>query len=233
MDPMKADKPEVAHINIDQRGIVELVLEDHAAVRQVFNEFQQLAMQGSGAMVLPAQGNAPAGATRTVEVQEVQKQELAREVVRLLSAHSVKEEMVLYPAVRQHLGAQVADLALKEHHELKVLLQQLDKTSPSDSNFDALFTRIAEEATRHMDEEEREVLPLLRSNCGDLELVELGRLFHNAAAVAPSRPHPGAPTHSGPMARLAAMAVKPVDALKDKLSAHGKKDVHASHHVSS
>ena len=71
----------------------------------------------------------------------VERQEYANQFIREVATHSVAEEIVLYPALRAkyvanfdydcrfNQGSEVSKHLREEHHEIKVLLTQMDKMS--------------------------------------------------------------------------------------------------------
>ncbi|MBW3668177.1 MAG: hemerythrin domain-containing protein [Actinobacteria bacterium] len=153
---------------------VELLIADHRTVEQLF---QQLEL---------------ASKTSAVENQR----DLAQRLVRDLSVHAAAEEQVLYPTLRRSLdeGDRLADEGVAEHAELKQLLADLDSAQPGDDRFFPGFRRVMEIVRAHVAEEEATVLPRLRQALGQDALYELAEALFNAKRLAPTRPHPHAPT---------------------------------------
>lgn len=153
---------------------VELLIADHRTVERLF---QQLEL---------------ASKTSAVENQR----DLAQRLVRDLSVHAAAEEQVLYPTVRRSLddGERLADEGIAEHGELKQLLADLDGAQPHDDRFFPGFRRMMEIVRTHVAEEETTLLPRLREALGQEQLYELADALLNAKRLAPTRPHPHAPT---------------------------------------
>lgn len=104
-----------------------------------------------------------------------QRQLLAMEICVLLTVHTRIEEELLYPAARQALGEEGADLldeAEVEHAGAKKLIRELKAMQAEDELFDAKVKVLGEQVDHHVQEEERELFPLLRRS--GLDLDELG-----------------------------------------------------------
>ena len=128
--------------------------------------------------------------------------------MRDLSVHASIEEQFVYPALRR-AGAETETLdALEEHHAVKVTLDELDAMSTRDERFAPKMHVVVEAVRRHVEEEERELLPRLEAALEPQELRELGEALVRARNIAPTRPHPFAPdTPPGVFVAGAAAAV--------------------------
>jgi len=168
---------------------IALLKADHADVEKLFKRFEGLGPR----------------AKKT-------KQDVTRKVITALSQHADIEERVLYPAARERL-ADEQDLvleALEEHHVVKLVLSELDRTGPDDERFDAKFTVMAENVRHHVREEERELFPKLRKAFTKTELTELGAALADARSTASTKPHPHAPDEP-PTNLVAVAATLPLD----------------------
>ena len=174
---------------------VHLLLQDHREVEQLFSRIE--AAGGAG------------------------PDEAVQEVVRELSVHAVIEEQVLYPAIREKVpgGDQLADHAIEEHQAAKELLAQIDGTDGSDGDAierRSLLARLMREVRSHVEEEEADLFPKLQAAFGPQEQQEMGQGMAEAKKMAPTRPHPNAPsTPPGNVVAGAAAAV--VDRARDAL----------------
>ena len=119
---------------------------------------------------------------------------IVRELIRELSVHATIEEQFVYPALRE-AGADtsVLDDALEEHHVVKLTLLELENLAPSSARFSAKVRLLAENVRRHVEEEERELLPLLEPTFDEERRRELAHALERAKRAAPTRPHPTAP----------------------------------------
>jgi hypothetical protein len=145
------------------------------------------------------------------------KKHAASMAIKLISVHSICEEQVLYPAFRKKIpnGDSIADQCLQEHQELKNDLYDLDKMTLEDAEFETKFHRVAQEVTTHgLQHEETEFLPMFSKYCTQDELVEFGKHFLAQRAMAPTRPHPMAPTNPI-LQKVVGTAALPIDKMKD------------------
>lgn len=123
------------------------------------------------------------------------KQKLVQRMIQELSVHAAVEETTFYPFVKgvnEELTSDVLE-SLEEHHVVKWLLSELDGMSPTAERFDAKVTVLTESVRHHVEEEERDMFPLVRKALSRDQLNELGELIERAKKVAPTRPHPKAP----------------------------------------
>jgi hemerythrin superfamily protein len=92
-----------------------------------------------------------------------------------LTVHATVEEEIFYPAAREALGDDDADLldeAEVEHSTVKDLVDQLSAMSPVEALYDAKVKVLSEYVKHHVEEEEEEIFPALRET--DLDLAALG-----------------------------------------------------------
>lgn len=123
------------------------------------------------------------------------KADLVRELSVDLVKHSMIEEQIFYPAVRNEIDglADKIDEDLEEHHVVDVLLAELDSMTPDDERFDAKVTVLIENTEHHLEEEEDELFPQVRKRMSDERLRELGGAMVALWEKAPTRAHPRAP----------------------------------------
>jgi len=129
---------------------IEMLKEDHEAVKQLFDEFEE------------------ANNSRS-------KARIAREALTMLDVHAGIEEEIFYPAFESE-AEDAEDIVLEaeeEHHVVHLLIAELHELEPSDPRFEAKFTVMAENVRHHIEEEEREMLPKARK-LGKERLEELG-----------------------------------------------------------
>ncbi len=125
----------------------------------------------------------------------VEKRKLVDGMIEELSVHAAIEEQLFYPVTRATVPA-VEDVALEsleEHHVVKWLLSELEGMDPTDERFDAKVTVLMENVRHHVEEEESEYFPEVRSELGRKALTELGEAMASARETAPIRPHPRSP----------------------------------------
>ena len=147
------------------------------------------------------------------------KRDLVEHVITELVRHSVAEEQYLYPTVRRVLpnGDQLADHELKEHAEAEEVMKAIEKTDAQDPKFDELVGKLIEDIRHHVQEEESDLLPQLRTACDAAELDELGEKFENSKKMAPTRPHPSAPDRP-PANKILGPGVGLIDRMRDAIT---------------
>ncbi|CAE6998171.1 hypothetical protein CFE70_000622 [Pyrenophora teres f. teres 0-1] len=136
-----------------------------------------------------------------------------------LARHSVAEELLVYPAMEKYLGAagkQHADADRAQHHEVKELLKDFQNTDAGSSTYIPKLEKLWSVLKKHIEEEEREDLPMLEEALGkrEGESEGLAKRFERTKMFVPSRAHPSAgenPYFEGPMGLLAA----PIDHIAD------------------
>ena len=150
--------------------VIDLLTNDHAAVNALFGRFKQASKPET-------------------------KQELANEIVHELSVHAAVEENFVYPLMRAKLdnGSEKADHAIEEHGEVKRLLADIEKLDPDNADFDKKMEKVTESVRHHVEEEEGELFPELRSNTSPDTREKMGSLVEKAKSVVPTHPHPLVP----------------------------------------
>ena len=125
-----------------------------------------------------------------------EKRRIVDLIIEQLSVHAAIEEQFFYPAVRECSTENAAKLTLEgleEHHVTKATLAELEKLAPAHERFDAKVTVLIESVRHHVEEEENDLFPLVRSTLTGRQLEELGETMEQAKATAPTRPHPMMP----------------------------------------
>jgi hypothetical protein len=150
---------------------IQLIRSDHRDVERLFREFERAEHAGD---------RPRAAAT-------------VRSLVRELSVHASIEEQFVYPALRDHAGERRVLDALEDHHGAKVTLDELDALPAGAPRLASKVRLLAENVRRHVEQEERELLPALARALGPDELRRLGDTLASAKSAAPTRPHPAAP----------------------------------------
>jgi len=156
------------------------------------------------------------GARFEKETNDKEKAGCAHNIIKLLSIHAVCEEAALYPWMRKNLpdGEKLVKHAIKEHQEIKEDLYAFDQMSVGDAGYDAKLRKLLRDTDHHVKEEESDLLPMLKQRASAPEMHEMTQSFINAQSMAPSRPHPSAPTEP-PQNKIVAAATMPIDAVRD------------------
>lgn len=143
------------------------------------------------------------------------KRDLVRDITRELSIHAAVEEQVLYPAMREALpdGEKEVRDSLADHQHVKETLAELERTDPNDASFAPKVKALASAVIRHVEEEENDLFPRLDAALGQQRMSELGQALDKAKKLAPTRPHPNAPSTFP--ANVANVAAGVVDRARD------------------
>ncbi|MDQ4005096.1 MAG: hemerythrin domain-containing protein [Actinomycetota bacterium] len=156
-------------------------------------------------------------------LQGEDKRQVVEEIIRELSIHAAIEEQVLYPAMRRAFpkGEDMAEEGIEEHAEVKETLSDLDGMDPSDPGFDPKVRSLIGDVRHHVEEEEEEMFPKLAGAMSSERLDEMGSALESAKGLAPTRPHPHAP--STPPANIVVGPVAgAVDRTRDAISGRSK-----------
>jgi hemerythrin superfamily protein len=99
-----------------------------------------------------------------------------------LELHAEIEEEVFYPSVRAEVDDQDDEVleAVEEHHVVKLLVSELRALDPSDETYKAKATVLMENVRHHIEEEEGEMFPAVRSALGRKRLQEIGDRMNSA-----------------------------------------------------
>lgn len=178
-----------------QSDLIEVITADHRAVESVFRELE------------------------SHEGSPDHRRQLVDHVITELVRHSVAEEQWMYPAAREHLdnGDEIADHEIEEHSGAERLMKDLEDVEPTDPQFDALTGQLIDDIRHHVEDEENDLLPKLRTACSDEQLRELGQRVLEAKKTAPTRPHPSAPD-TPPANRIMDPGAGLIDRLRDALT---------------
>jgi hemerythrin superfamily protein len=103
------------------------------------------------------------------------KQELAQKICAALTAHTVIEEEIFYPAFLEATGEQ--DLhheAEVEHEAAKKLIAEIEESGPTDEYYNAKVTVLSEMIKHHVKEEEKRGGMFTKARASDMDLNALG-----------------------------------------------------------
>ncbi|WP_371582033.1 hemerythrin domain-containing protein [Streptomyces sp. NBC_01314] len=179
--------------------VIEELKTDHREVEELFGKIEEL----------------PSGDPQRKQYADLVTIELVR--------HSVAEEACLYPAVREHLrnGDAVADREPADHTTAERTMKDLERCGADDPEFDRLIDRLMAEVRHHVRDEESDLFPQMAKSCSAEMLNGLGDKVRRAKKLAPTRPHPAAPTKP-PANRILAPGLGLVDRMRDVLNGRGK-----------
>ncbi|CEP19179.1 hypothetical protein [Parasitella parasitica] len=149
-----------------------------------------------------------------------EKVKLRNSLVKALVQHDECEQLLMYPLLREKIGGKIGEeeysRSLSEHQELRELMYRVRyaniKANPK--QFDFKLEIAMDAVMKHVEQEEKEVLPLLTQHCTEEELQRVGASFKAHKPVTVTRPHPSAPTQGYPLA-LTSLLMKPIDMFRD------------------
>lgn len=134
-----------------------------------------------------------------------------------VSRHLSAEQRYLYPIVRELLP-EGERLINEELNQDQVILRRLAalRSSPSQS-IPHIADELVTDLRRHAYTAARDILPRLEEMTYDNDLISLGNLMTEAAASAPTRPHPRTPDRP-PWNRMIDPVIGAVDRMRDRVS---------------
>lgn len=146
---------------------IVLLKDDHKTVEKLFKEFE-----------------------RAGDSAYETKRGIADKVIEELTLHTWIEEKIFYPAARKAVPETTDHVleSVEEHHVVLWMLSELAGLDPKDERFDAKMTVLIENVRHHVEEEEKEWFPQVRSAMGRNRLVELGEQLAAAKPTAPRDP---------------------------------------------
>ena len=126
---------------------------DHREVKAMFKEFEGL-----------------------TDRSKIGKKKIADQICDALTLHTIIEEEIFYPAVREAIkDDDLMDEALVEHASAKELIAEIAGMEPGEELYDAKVTVLSEQIDHHVSEEEGTMFPKVRKT--NLDLVQLGEVM--------------------------------------------------------
>ncbi len=165
----------------------------------------------------------PTKATGASADQLALRKKMTEQLIIEESKHEALEEMYFWPAVRTHLesGNTLADTATGQEQDAKQVLADLDKLKAGDADFEKLLSAFIVDARKHIEFEESQVWPLLRTALPSETSAELGSKIAEGKKTAPTRPHPHTPPSPGVL-RTAGPVAAAADKARDKMTGRGE-----------
>lgn len=118
--------------------------------------------------------------------EPTQKSGLFLDLKQALLPHMAGEEQTLYARLRQEvhlpMAEKLAEQAEDEHHQMRVLLQQLDALEIDSEEWEECFQELKSTLQRHVEEEETHLLPEAREDFSREELSRIADDFDQVKA---------------------------------------------------
>jgi len=126
-----------------RKSVIDVLKQDHKKVKKLFATFEQS--------------------------KNSEKQKLLTEIIEELMIHSTVEKELVYPLLEEEEEEQgmVAE-ALEEHHVVEFLLSELSEMEADDEAAITKVKVLSELVQHHIEEEESEILPMLKDSGEDL-----------------------------------------------------------------
>lgn len=137
----------------DTQDVVELILQDHRRMEDLFRQMRSVEADRAGAL---------------------------REFAELLIAHALAEEAKVYPALKRYKNIDDEEVEHGEHEHdegNQALLDLLEVEEVGSDDWDEKLEELVEAVTHHADEEERTILNGARENVAMERREELGGAF--------------------------------------------------------
>jgi hemerythrin-like domain-containing protein len=132
------------------------------------------------------------------------------------SQHEAIEEQFFWPAVRAALddGDALADEAIEQEQNGKLLLQQLADGKPGEADYHEALRKFVNVAREHIAYEQDVVFPRFAAAASREELEKIGLKLEGAKKIAPTRPHPGTPPSPAAL-KTTGMVAATIDHVRD------------------
>jgi hemerythrin superfamily protein len=143
-----SDKDAAVHRSRPKNSLdaIDLLKQDHDKVEKAFREFEKMDRHDAEAC-----------------------RRMVRTVCEELKLHSLLEEEIFYPAVRESIGdEELMNEAAVEHETATMLIEQLENMDTDDPNYFATFTVLGEYVKHHIKEEQGEMFPAAKRARVDL-----------------------------------------------------------------
>jgi hemerythrin-like domain-containing protein len=137
-----------------------------------------------------------------------------------ITVHSLAEEIVLYPVLKSELpnGEMIYNTSIQEHRQLKEDLYKAQNLDANDIEFRNRVKQVMDDLLKHIEKEEKEVLPLLDKHVSLNKRVELGNQFERRKLIVPTKSHPSAPDQPSLVNSIISILTSPIDKFRDLFS---------------
>lgn len=150
---------------------LKLLETQHREVDELFEEFE----------------SAGEGAKKT-------KENLCRKIADALAVHATIEEKIFYPEVKEasEEAEEILRESVEEHLAVKRLVADIMEAGIEDEQFEAKMSVLKEQVQHHVEEEERELWRLVKRDCDDDLLEDMGDRMQQMAEELQSEGQPRA-----------------------------------------
>lgn len=110
------------------------------------------------------------------------KQQAGPQICEALQLHTTLEEAVFYPQV-QALDPALVEKCQDDHQVADELLVQLQELQPGEPAYDELMRQLRDSVVAHMETEEQQLFPAVRSGGADLPALALRMQAYEASLI--------------------------------------------------
>ncbi len=130
---------------------IKLLKEDHSELRKYFGEYK-------------------------AADSDTKKHKLFKQIKEKLDVHTHIEEVIFYPAIKDHKELEEITLeGIEEHHVADVLVREISKLTDESEKFDPKMDVLIESVEHHLMEEEGQMFPKVEENFDKAVLEKLGK----------------------------------------------------------
>ena len=130
---------------------IKLLKEDHSELRKCFGEYK-------------------------AADSDTKKHKLFKQIKEKLDVHTHIEEVIFYPAIKDHKELEEITLeGIEEHHVADVLVREISKLTDESEKFDPKMDVLIESVEHHLMEEEGQMFPKVEENFDKAVLEKLGK----------------------------------------------------------
>lgn len=141
----KSNQKENQEAGMEAISAIDLLEQDHRQVEGFFEQYEQLQAAA-------------------------EKEQLGLKICLALQVHAQIEEEIFYPAAREAIKqAELIDEAIVEHAAAKQLVAEIESMDAGDELYDAKVKVLGEQVSHHIEEEENELFPQVKSSKLDLD----------------------------------------------------------------
>ncbi len=94
-----------------------------------------------------------------------------------LDVHAHIEEIIFYPKLKADGNKEIVDIVLEgieEHHQIKMFLREIESLADDSEKFEPKLKVLMEDVEHHVEEEEKEMFPLVKDQFDSDVLEQLG-----------------------------------------------------------
>ncbi len=143
-----------------------------------------------------------------------------------IARHTISEELILYPLFRYSIpdGEKWYQDSIKEHQNVKKHLYDSQNIDPSDLSFKTKIDEITSILFKHFDDEENEILPLVRKHLDQEKLSSAGNQFARRKFILPTKPLTTIPEDNASLEELLNFLIAPTDKFRELFTSYPDQD---------